>query len=482
MRLIAYKRFSKRINSTKRPSFEDDENDVLWVFMKKNTSLLNPVFELTIDKTLSTEASPFTYTYCQFHNRYYYVTEIVLQNDNIYELHCRHDPLATYRWYIENTTAYIEYAADDRFYNKWIPDKRMTMRTDISKASNTAPIFAATNGTFILAVAGASANARVGMINYWAVSNAAMTTLADWLMNEDILDWDYWKKLLNSPYDALIECHWVPWHTDTAGGSPILIGNKASDATGYGLSGVYYSTPNSFNITVPSVYGDWRDFEPYSQTFVHLPFCGTFPIDRAKLGGSNTLKVTYALDPLSGEVSYNLQCGAWQMDANAFTAVNIPIGQTTDNKVGGIGKAIAGIGAAVGGAVSIAATGGASLPAVGAIVGGVAGVADGAMTYFSSDNMGRGACGGFASGHIVSRGGFVFSPQGNVTVTQVAHKFATYTTSMRYTAGLPCFSMHKIGDLNHGFIKCAGASVEMEGFDSDRSAVNIALNNGIFIE
>lgn len=481
MRLIAYKRFTKRINSTKRPSYENDENDVLWVFLKKDTSLLNPVFELQIDKTVD---EPFNYTYCQFHNRYYYVTDIVVRSNDIYELHCKHDALASYRWYIERLTAYIEYAADTTQYNKWIPDKRITMTSETTKSSNSHNIFGATAGSYILSVAGNNASARFGFTNFWVLTTAQLTSLSNWLYTEDMLTTDYWKKIFDSPYKAIIECHWVPWNVSGTTGY-ISIGDKVSSISGEGIGYPSYGLSlENFDIAIPSVYNDWRDFDPYSTLLLYLPFVGTTTIDRAKLKGVTNLHFTVLKDAISGEIFYFISGGEYKQIASAHVAVNIPIGQTTDNRLGGLGKSIAGAVSLVGGAAALMggpATTAGYVTATSAVAGGITGVFSGAMTYFSTESGGSGSVNGLASGVGTSATASSYG-SASVSLTQIAHHFSIVPTSIKDIEGIPIYKPLLISNLKHGYIKCAGASINVEGFESDKSAINTALNNGFFYE
>ena len=481
MQVLAYKRFTKRINSTKRPDPTEggDAHDILWVFLKKDCSLQNPIFELTITDQLN--HPEFSYTYLEFNNRYYYVTDCIVQNSKICEIHCKHDPLATFRWYIEHTSAYVEYCADDRYYNASIPDTRMTMTTNVIKGSSSAQVLSNSAGSYILNVAGNSYSAQFGLTNFWEVSTYSLYQLANWLYNENILDQDYWKKLWQAPYDSLIECHWVPWTVSGNGGN-IHIGEKDSGISADGLGYPTYGlSTNTISLNIPSLYGDWRDYEPYSTLTLYLPFVGTSTIDRNKIKGESTMDIVVLKDACGGEIFYFISCGNYKQIASASVGVNVPVGQTTDNKVGGIGKVLGGAAAVAGGLAATVGTGGLAAPAAAAMVGGVTAIGSGYMDYFSTESSGAGSVSGLASGVGTVATASSYGSQ-YARLTQYAHTFATYPTSMRYIAGLPCFSVQTLGDLYHGYVKCSGASVSLEGYEGDKAVINTALNNGIYIE
>lgn len=73
MEIIVYNGFSKRINSTKRPSGGTTIN----VALKSPTSVITPTFRLTGFNT--------AWNYVQWGNRYYFVDNIVILTNDIAE-------------------------------------------------------------------------------------------------------------------------------------------------------------------------------------------------------------------------------------------------------------------------------------------------------------------------------------------------------------------------------------------------------------
>ena len=81
MQLLLFKNFSKRRNSTKQ--VDDSTGIVTDVVLKQGTSIESPVFLIQgIDLDVN---------YAKFNNHYFYIDDIVVGNNNIYELHCSQD-------------------------------------------------------------------------------------------------------------------------------------------------------------------------------------------------------------------------------------------------------------------------------------------------------------------------------------------------------------------------------------------------------
>lgn len=138
---------SKRINSTSK-IFTGGAN--LSCKLKEPCSMQSPVF-LVQGLTKGT-----FYNYCSFENKYYWIDDIVYQTNDIQEVHCSLDALATYADAIKDTSAWVKYA-DAAHWNKNIDDLRMQLEKQdelgtptIKKLFNVP--FNATTGTIILRI------------------------------------------------------------------------------------------------------------------------------------------------------------------------------------------------------------------------------------------------------------------------------------------------------------------------------------------
>lgn len=124
---------SKRINST---SQQFASSTTLSCKLKEPCSMQSPTFQVQ-GLTKGT-----LYNYCQFENRYYWVDDIVYLTNNIQEVKCHLDPLATYKSAIENTYAYVTYG-DSAHSSGFVDDTRFGPDIKISDSVSR-------NGAFVM--------------------------------------------------------------------------------------------------------------------------------------------------------------------------------------------------------------------------------------------------------------------------------------------------------------------------------------------
>ena len=160
--------FSKRVNSTKQPAGLTGTD--YSVVLKDRTSYENPVF------LLSTETLP-AFNYVQWGTWYYFVDDIVVVRNDLYEVKCSVDVLATYKTEIGQTSAFILY---DTAANTEIPDHRLSTKTSVTYAQEFSPgsfnMFEASQ-TIIVGIVGQDST------NHWAMDAATARTLLAGLDN-----------------------------------------------------------------------------------------------------------------------------------------------------------------------------------------------------------------------------------------------------------------------------------------------------------
>lgn len=115
----------KRMNSTKQ-TFTTAHS--LSCRLKEPTGMANPTF---IVSGLTKGA---LYNYCSFEGRYYWIDNIVYLTNNVEEVHCHLDPLATYKSSILNTEAMVVYG-DSANWNQFTDDVRF--QPEVWNATNT---------------------------------------------------------------------------------------------------------------------------------------------------------------------------------------------------------------------------------------------------------------------------------------------------------------------------------------------------------
>lgn len=467
MHITLFTNFSKRINSTARPT---SGGITVEAVLKQSTSIENPTFLI--------DGVNLNFNYVTAFSHYYYVSDIIVGNNNIIEVSCVQDVLSTYREYIRNTSAYVEYAASS--YNKWIPDSRLSMSTDVSTSTRSTLAVSWDVGVIILQTAAndPSGTSQVGFSNVYRLSGTSAAALSDYLYNaNDSIITEIEKSFANI-YDSILSAYWVPIGLPFGQNTTIRIGNQGTTAVAAGLKENALAEPQHFSLEIPWVHNDWRDFNPYSVMQLYLPMYGTVIIDQSKLKGQSRLSVDMALDMIGGTIVYTCSAGQFFEEFKVDCKVPLAVGQTTTNKVGGLmqlasGALSYGSSAAVAGAGHPASTSGA--------LGGIVQVTQGLMTYFSQSSGAKGTLGGFGDFSAVLKSANN-SPMRSIRLTLYSHAFGVSSPgNINAINGRPLFEVKKLGDLS-GFIKCSGASVNMPGLSSDRDTVNSYLNAGIYLE
>lgn len=145
---VYFYNITKRLNSTARPIIIGDKYECLF---KEDTSLLNPALKMR----LSTKPD---YNYFKIDNRYYWITDIISLNNNLWQITGRIDVLATYKGHIQNTSAFVLY---DSTANTQLPDTRLAIKTDCETHTTTANMpwgFSTDShaGTYFIATVGES--------------------------------------------------------------------------------------------------------------------------------------------------------------------------------------------------------------------------------------------------------------------------------------------------------------------------------------
>ena len=142
MATVSFGTFSKKRNSTKQPVSLSDQRTVT---LKEACSQDRPVFICT--------GNNFTYNYCMWDGKYYFIDEIISLKNNLIEIHCVMDALATYKSYILAGTHFVSYSSVAG--NTWLADDRIPVlkSTVAAKATAGLPIFN-TNGFYVLSVVG----------------------------------------------------------------------------------------------------------------------------------------------------------------------------------------------------------------------------------------------------------------------------------------------------------------------------------------
>ena len=468
MILTIYTNFSKRQNSTKQPAGGTQH----YVYLKDACSILHPVF--LIDG-VDTSAN-----YCQWEGRYYFIDDIVLNNQNIYELHCTFDPLASWKAVIGSSTQYVLRSAsqsDGNIIDMFYPSKKdpVVINTDPTVAPTLAGDLS--SGWYVVGIisGSSSTSASRGVVQYYAFNDTQFNTFAQNVFTEanwtDIQTSDRYSF---NPIQYVASVKWFPFEPPIAGStiSSLKIGWQSIPVTCYPLA--LGTDIRSYQWTVPvhpqaAARGNFLNSAPYSGYFVSIPPFGDIILDSDivsklydhKLYGS--LKVDYitgrAILRLRGQMSDQSHDYEFERRAAQY-GVTIQISQIAADRVGLVSGAVG----TAAGIVGSLLTGN----VLGAVTGAVSGIASAYQTAqprVSSNGVNdslAGICGALTSPVLYS------------TFYQIVDEDnADY--------GRPLCKTRTISTLS-GYILCAHAEIDIAGLPEERDAIVSYLNSGFFYE
>lgn len=464
--------FSKRKNSTKQPSSGTSAT----VQLKDGTSIESPVFLLSGDL--------FNITYVKAFGHYYFVTDIKSVRNGLTEIYCRMDVLATFKTAIGSYTAFVErsgYASQAK-----IPDPLVVMLNDENVLTNVASglsVFAP-GGIYILSVINEKGS-HCGFTSYYMISAGMLELLAkycttSWNSNNPNIGFTEWlQSTFLKTFDSVIDCIWVPFslasvpsgkttyetlnigvddvYVQDSGGSSFAVG-------GYRFTDICVGH-DTITVDIPHTYTDFRKGAPYSMGRLFIPGYGIVEFNPLDFD-DDKIYMAFDIDYATGDVACFLK------DSNscvvaAYTynvAVQCPIG-----KVGADAKGtISGIFSTAGGVAMTVATHGASAVAsgLGATAGAINSIASAAAPTVSVKG---------------GKGGRALANHGLDPICTVIEKLTTDPLDLNDRSGRPLMGVYQLSNLS-GYIKCADASVPINGMDAERDEVNSFLNSGFYYE
>ena len=312
MEIELYK-FSKRINSTKRPvagsgltancTIKQNAPYVGTFGSSSDTTVCYPVLFLQGVK------DPNAYNYCKtFNGRYYFIRDIQIDIDGAATLHCEIDVLATRKNEILASRQYVIYSAS--MYNNKIADARLPLENDIIVDYDfqvpTVPEFDMYSPTYIVT----ALSQKNSLSTVYAMTGNTMRAIAQLLANpsqQTILD--QLKIYLRAPADAIMSIYVTPYNlyrdgdTEfqlghlTAVGSRTRILNPDNDVSPTRIMNLVLSldAPNELDYT----YSD-----EYSKYLIRIPYCDDLIIsgDRLIDSGSLSVVLNIYLDHITGDV------------------------------------------------------------------------------------------------------------------------------------------------------------------------------------
>ena len=443
--------FSKRHNSTALPA---GAGSVVGVVLKRETSLNAPIFLLQGDLP--------SVNYCAFNGAYYFIDDIVSVRDNLYELRCTLDVLATLRSDILATSAFVEYATGG---NNQIPDTRLAVEYGVGGVEvSSESIFAASlnlaGGSKYISVLG-----QTGTETYYiADSNLRLlfASIANW--SEGVIDRTSLETILDtglrqlvgsgSAADCIRDAYILPCGPVPeilSGAENIYLGMFNTGISGNRITGSG-DVSKITNIAIPHHYTDWRRQAPYEVCQLFLPLFGTINIPSDIAADSDELTIESRLNVRSGDFTYYVS-GAGrngkEITVGGNCAASLAVGASNINVGGAFGSIAGGF--------------------LNAASGNIAGAAASTLSILSPAPQSVGATGGLSNKY----------PNGQCIVYY--RNTSDGPAGGANSQGLPLFATRQLSTLS-GYVKTRGASVGGAHRDILREHANALLDSGVFLE
>lgn len=444
--------FSKKKNSTARPTSSGTSFEVK---LKRSTSLLSPEFLLSgdIEEIL-------LYTYAYWDGRYYFITDITLETDNLVSISCRVDVLATYKTEIGAYTAFVERSASS--FDEYVYDKYLSAKTiagvKTSTVSSQLPYWS-NEGTFLIRTIGKQVNASSVGISTFAVSKTQLLSILDFLFTDSNFDFlaDTSVKSFFNPFQYIVSVDWFPF-TSLAFRSSTL---SDSIWLGWWNTGVVGAIVDKTNIVISETIDLptplYTDFRRYSADWTALklfvPSCGACYLSPSEC--NNTLRVAISIDIATGDALikvFNDNTSYLICTMSGHFSSSIAIGQLQTHEISAMKNATSAIGDLL-------------RLDIGSIIDKAV---DSTLQMAQPTPCINGSAG--------NMGSILASPYISLTMLQYEGKH--FPTSV---LGRPCYKNIILSTLS-GYIKCAGSSISLESLDEEKIEVNNYLNGGFYYE
>ena len=316
---VKFYSFTKRPNSTKQPAANSELLSLTDVELKEQCNFINPILKLK-GLTSGTVFVPgmYNYVYIPLWSRYYFIRDWKYIN-GLWEVELIMDVLASHKTAIGSTSAYIIRSASQ--YNGNIIDTfyPASVVKSISKQSLTGSIYHVSlpAGAYVVGVINNATGNNVGAINYYALTQAQLATLLQYLFSSNIFNnsnitemGEGLYKSLFDPFQYIVSCMWFPFSTATFGSSSenIKVGYWDTGISGVKVTNIVYTlnikTASAISAhPLAATRGNYLNYAPYTTLTLFLPPFGEIPIDTTfnQYMPSTYLWVKVMVDAITGQ-------------------------------------------------------------------------------------------------------------------------------------------------------------------------------------
>lgn len=475
---VTFYNFSKRRNSTKRPS----GGTTYTCLLKDDTSTARPQIELKWNGTSSAPAS-YNYCYISAFNRYYWVDSWTYSN-RMWIASCTVDVLATYKTAIGSSSKYVMRSAsesDDDVIDTLYPAKATFKTASIVLNSPFGQNMS--NGRYIVSLSGGG----VSGVQYVQLDVTNFQALLAFCFQESASIWsqsmatgdigtalqkygEAMQKSVYNPFQYINSVLWVPEAFSGLSQSNLEIGPMTATGVSYVIpSSPIHNIVESFTVPTISATYEWEKVAPYREYLLRIPPFGDVTLDATLMRDISTVNVEYTYDYVAG------------------SATAIIFGTTSGNQVvmlttvsGQIGIPIATSSQAVDNIGALSA----KVGAVGSIAGGVASVISGNIggAISSVGNVASSVISGYAAATPRPQQCGVSGGVGYLRRNHSLHVLQYDRPETDDTEfGKPLYKVKTISSLS-GYVKLADGEVSCNATDAEHRELEAFLTGGFFYE
>lgn len=490
--------FTKRENSTKQPV---SASLSVQGVMLENTSLMNPVFKLSL------AANPIgcNYAFVSDFQRYYFITDIST-HQNFWYISCTCDVLATYKTEIGSGSHYILRSAS--LWDGYISDTYYLTKTketgDKNNQTGNDPLKWSTAHSFVLGVISMTPatdkSSQVGSVVYYHMDASTLWTYFEFLMDPDhqsagTKGVDSWSGINTSEYSTgvqqallnpmqyIVTCMCIPvpppgslvvnkinfgYYTVTidAGKMDVICVNDDPTHT----TDTYFMVNEAFTVTVPkhpdaATRGAYLNAAPFAKYTLHFGPFGDIELDPNAIVDATTVSGLLKMDIISG-VGRLMVVPTGNTDDVLYNgtqkiSVDLNISQLSKNNMESSREYWSHMVGAMGAATNLPS-------GLFSMQSEVMAMSNTAAARNFPNVSGSGSTGSFLP----------YFDDENIYITA---KFMDIADENLAEAGRPLYQIKQINTLS-GYILCQDADCQITGTQEEAQKVNSYMNSGFFYE
>ena len=475
MNIYTFQNFTKKPNSTARPTGAGTLHTCVF---KDDCSIVNPVFVLDgIDMSVN---------YVQFNSRYYFVRDIVLQNKNIYELHCEIDVLATWKSEIGSSTQYVLRSSDEydgKIVDAFYPTKKKPTFSPVSPASGPSWATSIDTGYYIVGVISGSVSPsgtiQQGCVQYYGMLPADFSQFAQRIFTDS--NWTSFQtsdRYSFNPIQYVTSVMWFPFKPSISSSmvTSLKLGWETFNVQCDAITDPVKTDTYTFSPTdhpQAATRGEYLNSPPYSEYTLSFPPFADIDIDGDLLTlygglGSKQIEVVMQTDFISGMALLVARIVTRQLPQQYYIlarrevqfGVNIQLAQIASNRLGMIQNGMAAVNSLASGLLS------------GQPISAITGAASGIISAYQT-----------AMPRVSSNGSndSLLSLLNRYTTPYLFEIFHEIVDEDNANHGRPLCQSRQISDLP-GYILCANSEVSITGTLEEKERIQQYMDGGFFYE